>query len=1073
MGRGIFRGRRSSVHGDRGPADPSKARGRGAVPRRPSPRPSAALAALGRPLAAALILTTLDAAALVGTVDGRLTASSWSAYAALAVTAMVWLAATLWALASAVARALRWFWPDDRADRVLCYLAAAATFAVSLPVIADVTAGRQVKDAAFRWPVVVLIAGFAAAGAWRLGRWTTDATSLPHRNRRRAVALLLLGALLTTANVAVLPRLYPSFHFALAMATVLSVLVFAAIWPSKAAAGPRRAAILATATAVCLLSMPLFADHVADDPGLTAQIDDHGPVLPWVRRVLSPNRNGSRDGAAPAVSAAWAIAAVQPSTAFEVPDDTELGQGPNLAGRDLLLITVDALRADRLTAYGGDGLTPAADALATDGAVFLRAYSPTPHTSYALTGLLTGRDARAALQLGRSLDVADTLAAQLGRHGYHTVAFYPPAVFHVDGERFAGLVTDGFGFSERTVFHASAMERVAQAADLLQRLPVDQRLFLWVHLFEPHEPYDPPAAHRRGDSAEERYDGEVSAADAAVGRLVDILRRERPRTVVIMTADHGEEHGEHGGYYHGTTLFDEQIRVPLILNAPAIIAPGTVSDPVTLTDVAPTVLALFGVPTATAHDGRSFAELIADATRSDPSAPPRVLDASRRYAFASLADERMVTDGRFKLLCRTEEVRCRLYDLVADPDERSEISGERSDDVRRLRTVLAQNVRRLLAAPLDPSSQHERTARVLARASLGDPTVGAAVLPLLASDDAAIRRAALEAVARLHEPRARRVVLRLAQEDPEAELRIEAAITAMALSDAGAVGIDEAVLLENLRDQLAAWLRQSAGADSAVALRAALALASRQDSRGETELLAALADSSLDLALRGQVIASCGELRLRRAVPGLVALLSHLELRTVAAAALGRIGDRRARRPLMRALEVEPYLTARQAEATALVALGEPRVIPLLWRHLAASTPLPRGVGLLIDAGALERPSIRGAQLARHPSVRRGTFVCDEHGCAPGPGAMVVLPGRVPASLRSEAGLRVVVRTHCPPVGGELRLGETRVLLRGGDEERLVVVGHAEGPVAWRLAASPGVEVMALVVVGPASDRPE
>src|SRR5262249_29996910 len=119
--------------------------------------------------------------------------------------------------------------------------------------------------------------------------------------------------------------------------------------------------------------------------------------------------------------------------------------------------------------------------------------------------------------------------------------------------------------------------------------------FAWVHYLEPHHPYEPhPGLSRAGESAIDLYDGEVRFVDREVARLCEYLRKTRPRALIILAADHGEEFGEHGSSYHGTTLYDEQVRVPLAfatLDGTGVAA-RTLDGPVGLVDVAPTVLAL-------------------------------------------------------------------------------------------------------------------------------------------------------------------------------------------------------------------------------------------------------------------------------------------------------------------------------------------------------------------------------------------------------------------------------------------------------------------------------------------------
>ena len=239
------------------------------------------------------------------------------------------------------------------------------------------------------------------------------------------------------------------------------------------------------------------------------------------------------------------------------------GQGPRLplAGRDLVLVTVDALRADRLRALGGRGRMPHLDALAARGVVFARAYCTTPHTSYSLASVMLGTHARAVLALPGAERPRTTVADHLRGAGYHTAAFYPPAVFAVDGDRFAALGAAHFGFEHARVEFDNAADRVAAVERWLAEQPTSSRVFVWVHLFEPHEPYDPQPAHAFGTGREDRYDGECAAADDAIGALVAAFARNGRRPAWMVTADHGEEFGDHGGAYHGTTVYLSLIHI--------------------------------------------------------------------------------------------------------------------------------------------------------------------------------------------------------------------------------------------------------------------------------------------------------------------------------------------------------------------------------------------------------------------------------------------------------------------------------------------------------------------------------
>jgi len=159
--------------------------------------------------------------------------------------------------------------------------------------------------------------------------------------------------------------------------------------------------------------------------------------------------------------------------------------------------------------------------------VFDAAYSPTPHTSYAVTSVMTGKYMRPLILQGLGRD-SETWADHLRRYGYRTAAFYPPAVFFIDAERFGAFRDRGLDFEYRKVEFAPAAARAGQVRAYLDGVPADRRVFIWVHLFEPHEPYEPHPEHPFGDRDVDRYDAEIAAADEGIGAIVAAVRAVRP-----------------------------------------------------------------------------------------------------------------------------------------------------------------------------------------------------------------------------------------------------------------------------------------------------------------------------------------------------------------------------------------------------------------------------------------------------------------------------------------------------------------------------------------------------------------
>ena len=270
---------------------------------------------------------------------------------------------------------------------------------------------------------------------------------------------------------------------------------------------------------------------------------------------------------------------------------------PAPATRNLLLITVDTLRADRVGAYGyRSARTPAIDALAARGARFDSAFSSAPITLTSHATIMTGRypPGHGARHNGMRLDPAvPTIADALRQAGFATAAFV--AAFPLDRR---------FGLTKGFQTYSDRMPRGAQgrlASERAGHLVADEAIawlddhragpfFLWVHLFEPHAPYGDPSDHR---PVGERYDDEVAEADRQVARLVEALGKESASTLIAVASDHGEAFGEHGEISHSVFVYDTTLRVPVVIVGPGI-APSVIHGAVGLVDLAPTLVGQLG-----------------------------------------------------------------------------------------------------------------------------------------------------------------------------------------------------------------------------------------------------------------------------------------------------------------------------------------------------------------------------------------------------------------------------------------------------------------------------------------------
>ena len=359
----------------------------------------------------------------------------------------------------------------------------------------------------------------------------------------------------------------------------------------------------------------------------------------------------------------------------------------------IVLITVDTLRADRLGAYGSTrGLTPAMDALAASGIRFDAAIAQVPLTLPSHATILTGaHPARHGVRTNDGFRLPPStpfLPELLQAGGYPTAAFiggYP--LNRTTGlARGFDVYDDGF---LREAADASAQGPVERRADevveaalgWLEARPPGEPFFAWLHFFDPHTPYDAPAAPEAPRVPP--YDGEVRYTDAAIGRLVDRLtaRGLLHRIVLVLTADHGESLGEHGERTHGTFLYDATIRVPLIVRLPGAAGAGrTIGAPVETADIAPTLAAIAGTSLPEPIDGRSLLELIDGA----PGDPERATYAESYYQHVLLgwSPLRAIRTDRWKFV---EAPRPELYDLRADPGETGNLIAGREN----LATALA------------------------------------------------------------------------------------------------------------------------------------------------------------------------------------------------------------------------------------------------------------------------------------------------------------------------------------------------------------------------------------------------
>jgi len=405
--------------------------------------------------------------------------------------------------------------------------------------------------------------------------------------------------------------------------------------------------------------------------------------------------------------------------------------------RNVLLIVIDTLRADHVGAYGARrDTTPVLDRFAREGTRFDRAYSTAPWTVPAVASILTGLypSAHGTDRTDHSLvPEVDTLAEILADRGYATAGVISHMIIwglRGFAQGFARYDQQEARLGDEYVSTAGVTSR---AIALLEEFASEEvPFFLFAHYFDPHYRYInhedikfAPARAGRLDGTQpiwvlrrmepelrsdevaflvDLYDEEIRHTDAGIGRLLSKLDALglRKNTVVVVTADHGEEFLERGWLGHTRTLYEELIRVPLIVRAPGHV-PSVVRDPVSVVSIVPTVLDLIGVdPSRFRFDGESLVPHLGGAARPGGREVFAEVDYEEALNDKKRAFKKAVIDGDWKLiqddLTRTVE----LYDLKSDAAERRDLSSSRPEVVQRLVGTLERHLARGSAPEADP-----------------------------------------------------------------------------------------------------------------------------------------------------------------------------------------------------------------------------------------------------------------------------------------------------------------------------------------------------------------------------------
>ena len=405
---------------------------------------------------------------------------------------------------------------------------------------------------------------------------------------------------------------------------------------------------------------------------------------------------------------------------------------------NVVVITIDTLRADRLGCYGYKAAeTPNLDRLASEGVRFARAYSPVPITlpshSVIFTGTYPMYNGMHDFS-GNSLNpLQPTLATLLRQHGYTTGAVVGSAVLD---SRFGlnqgfSFYYDRFDFNRLQEQNLDQMERpgnvVMDEALKWLKQQTRKKFFLWVHLYDPHGPYRPPSPYSERHK-EQPYDGEIAFADAQVGRLLSFLKAQGlyQRTLIVVLGDHGEALGEHGEKTHGFFIYNATLHIPMILKFPGgNPRPATVSTDVSTLDLMPTVLDALRIKPPSTVQGSSLLPLLGGNAAGSKELYSESFLPRLHFNWSELQG---LQAGKYRFI---DGPKPELYDLESDPGELKNLYAEKRAVAAEMRGRLTALLQKYTAAQgqaqttqLDPQlAERLKSLGYAAVAGGGDPNV--------------------------------------------------------------------------------------------------------------------------------------------------------------------------------------------------------------------------------------------------------------------------------------------------------------------------------------------------------------
>lgn len=619
-------------------------------------------------------------------------AASHGIVVGFALTAPVALAAKVFGLRRPGGRRLSAFHPTN----LLVVLVLGAGLG-SLNAETILRAARPDIAAGFAAALLVLVGVVLAALPLALRVLATPAARRPVGSLAAALVFSAAAATLHRLDATLLPRLYPRQHLQLALATFAAsgLAAFLVLRPLRFRRAALLAVLLATAAVAVLLSTRRSDAAAPARATLATRAVTLGRIFPTLDRELG----ALLDAPPPPVADVSGVFARRQRDAEKA---KTLGPKldalvPRRRAMNLLVVSFDALRADRLSCLGyrtrtGQKTTPTLDELAARSLHFRRTWSAYPTSSWSYSSFFTGlvphaSPAALAQRDPNALPPEDLAIAGLLRGA----GFATAAVSAFNRETLArrpvfGHLRDGFASfnPDENIEAVPAPVVTERAIKELERLR-GSRFFLWVHYLDPHDPYTRHPDFDFGPTDSDRYDSEVAATDASAADLLAALRRLAldEETIVVVMSDHGEAFGEHQSRYHASTVYDEQIRVPFLIAIPGV-AGRAIEATTSLLDFVPTLTTLLDVDDRRTRHGRDlWPEVLGLAehagiayARVDPDTS--FLGGGR--AAIVRANSKLIKD----LASGVEEI----YDLASDPGETRNLIGDPPADAPLLRGLL-------------------------------------------------------------------------------------------------------------------------------------------------------------------------------------------------------------------------------------------------------------------------------------------------------------------------------------------------------------------------------------------------